>query len=129
MSKIWEIKDSGERQSFNTGAVRDTQQGKGRYDLLPFRTIEHLSKHYEAGCLKYGNRNWEIGMPISRYLDSSIRHLFKFVLGKDKEDGENHLISSIWNLCCLYDTILRVQEGKLPDNLLDLPERKNCDVE
>ena len=30
-----EIKDSGERREFDTGAVRDIQEGKGRMDLLP----------------------------------------------------------------------------------------------
>lgn len=29
------IKDSGSRREFDTGAVRDIQHGKGRYDLLP----------------------------------------------------------------------------------------------
>ena len=30
------IKDSGNRTQFNTGAVRDMHQGKGRMDLLPW---------------------------------------------------------------------------------------------
>ena len=30
-----EIKDSGERREFKTGAVRDIGEGKGRCDLLP----------------------------------------------------------------------------------------------
>ena len=30
-----EIKDSGTRREFETGAVRDIQEGKGRCDLLP----------------------------------------------------------------------------------------------
>jgi hypothetical protein len=33
------VKDSGERQSFETGAVRDTGAGKGRYDLLPVHAL------------------------------------------------------------------------------------------
>ena len=31
-----EIKDSGERTRFDTGAVRDMHTGKGRMDLLPW---------------------------------------------------------------------------------------------
>lgn len=34
-----EIKDSGERRTFDTGAVRDISEGKGRCDLLPLRII------------------------------------------------------------------------------------------
>jgi hypothetical protein len=38
------LKDSGERQTFSTGAVRDLQNGKGRYDLLPVHTIKLVLK-------------------------------------------------------------------------------------
>jgi hypothetical protein len=34
-----EIKDSGARREFETGAVRDIQEGKGRCDLLPLDVI------------------------------------------------------------------------------------------
>ncbi|HUS51203.1 MAG TPA: dATP/dGTP diphosphohydrolase domain-containing protein, partial [Candidatus Paceibacterota bacterium] len=69
-----EVKDSGKRQDFDTGSRRDTRDGKGRYDLLPVRAIKRLAKHYENGAKKYGDRNWEKGQPLSRYLDSALRH-------------------------------------------------------
>lgn len=31
-----ELKDSGNRREFETGAVRDMQEGKGRMDLVPW---------------------------------------------------------------------------------------------
>lgn len=34
-----QIKDSGERRVFETGAVRDIQEGKGRCDLMPLDVI------------------------------------------------------------------------------------------
>lgn len=34
-----ELKDSGARRDFGTGAVRDVAEGKGRCDLLPLRVI------------------------------------------------------------------------------------------
>ena len=68
------IKDSGVRQDFETGSRRDTRDGKGRYDLLPMRAIQRLARHFEGGAKKYGDRNWEKGQPISRYLDSALRH-------------------------------------------------------
>lgn len=38
------IKDSGERRQFDTGAVRDIQEGKGRCDLMPLDVVaEYLS--------------------------------------------------------------------------------------
>lgn len=41
-----EIKDSGQRTQFESGAVRDIQEGKGRCDLLPFDVIGVLCEHY-----------------------------------------------------------------------------------
>lgn len=39
MSKIL---DSGNRRTFQTGAVRDIQEGKGRCDLLPLLPIYNM---------------------------------------------------------------------------------------
>lgn len=36
------IKDSGTRREFETGAVRDIQEGKGRCDLLPLDVIAKM---------------------------------------------------------------------------------------
>ncbi len=36
------IKDSGNRRKFETGAVRDIQEGKGRCDLLPLGVVADL---------------------------------------------------------------------------------------
>lgn len=56
-----EIKDSGARREFDTGAVRDIQEGKGRCDLLPLDVISdiftgdvyavfcHLQKYVNTG--------------------------------------------------------------------------------
>jgi len=114
----YKIKDSGKRTEFKTGAVRDLQIGKGRFDLLPMATLRALAIHYELGCLKYGDRNWEKGISIHTYLNSAMRHLTQVIDGKN---DENHLISAIWNLCCAYQTILWIQDGKLPEELYDLP--------
>ena len=37
------ILDSGERFEFETGAVRDIQEGKGRCDLLPLDVVAHFT--------------------------------------------------------------------------------------
>ena len=112
------FKDSGSRTEFDTGARRDCQEGKGRMDLLPFRAIMAVSKIYETGCIKYGDRNWEKGIPLSRYMDSGMRHLSKWMIGRDDEP---HLDMAIWNLLGARDTIDRIKEGLLPESLNDLP--------
>lgn len=139
------IKDSGCRREFETGAVRDIQEGKGRCDLLPlfevsdlmddafleciakfqqygqvsdlfiavesvaikaFGTLPNamleLSKHFEEGAKKYGEYNWQKGLPESSYIDSAVRHYLKWLDGiKD----EPHDRAILWNLMCLAWTV------------------------
>jgi hypothetical protein len=71
------------------------QEGKGRYDLLPWEAIHELALHCEQGALKYGERNCEKGIPISSLIDSAFRHLSKYMQGMD---DENHLAAALWNI-------------------------------
>lgn len=112
------IQDSGDRQVYNSGAQRDNAEGKGRYDLIPMQGLMRLARHYELGARKYTDRNWEQGMPISRYVDSAMRHLVKYIDGWDDED---HLASVIFNVMAIMH-----HENELPE-LQDLPKRQLCD--
>lgn len=112
------IIDSGDRTQFDSGAVRDMHEGKGRFDLLPMCVLMRLARHYENGSKKYGDRNWEKGIPCHSFADSAMRHLVKYMDGWTDED---HLIAAIWNLCGLAWT-----EEKHPE-LLDIPARKECE--
>ena len=42
------IKDSGDRREFETGAVRDIQEGKGRCDLMPLDIADTLLRTMSA---------------------------------------------------------------------------------
>jgi hypothetical protein len=117
MAKQYELKDSGTRTNFSTGAVRDAQEGKGRMDLLPARAILSVAKIFEAGAKKYGDNNWRKGIPLSRYMDSGLRHAMKYLRGDRDED---HLTQAIWNLLCLSETQGMIEEGLLPPSLNDL---------
>lgn len=89
------IKDSGERRQFDTGAVRDIQEGKGRMDLLPWAAVMEVSKHCEAGAVKYGEHNVDKGIPTHSLCDSAARHLAKYL---DGWRDEQHLLAAAWNL-------------------------------
>lgn len=80
---------------YETGAVREDKTGKGRCDLLPMCALIRLSKHYELGSIDHGERNWEKGIPMHSFLDSAIRHLFKYMDGQTDED---HLCAAAWNI-------------------------------
>lgn len=64
-----QIKDSGERTEFASGAVRDMHEGKGDMASVPWEAILRLSKHYENGA-----KNMLVGITAkaSRYRPSSI---------------------------------------------------------
>ncbi len=112
------IHDSGNRTEFSTGAVRDMGAGKGRCDLLPPRALLRLARHFEAGAVKYGDRNWEQGIPIHSFLDSAIRHILRYLAGEADED---HLCAAAWNLICAMET-----EEKMPE-MQDIPARMEAE--
>lgn len=101
------------------GAVRSTNDGKGRFDLLSVHAILRLAKHYQNGAVKYKDRNWEVGMYLSRYIDSAIRHLFKH-LGGDR--SEDHLAAAMWNIAAIIDHEERIERGLLDSKYDDLPK-------
>ena len=147
------IKDSGNRREFETGAVRDMQEGKGRCDLMPLEvvgewlkddilnciaqfkvhgtttflygalnyfsekafgavygnskatTLLEVAKHFEEGAKKYGENNWQKGIPPKCYIDSAVRHYLKWLRG---DRDEPHDRAFVWNLmCCIWEVDYR----------------------
>ncbi len=168
-----ELKDSGKRRQFETGAVRDIQEGKGRCDLMPLDVIGDMigskelrfiecfketgneemlerailyfkcdpedkntefesemvnlgtkllesSKHFEDGALKYGENNWQKGIPVHCYIDSAVRHYLKYM---DNQQDEPHDRAFIWNLLCAAWTCKHIPE--LNDYLKGSTENEN----
>jgi len=118
LEKPMKIKDSGSRSDFGTGAVRDCPEGKGRMDLLPFRALIEVSKVYEEGAKKYDAHNWRKGIPLSRYVDSALRHLGKWMIGWRDEP---HLAMAVWNLLGAMETQGMLEEGIMSEDMNDLP--------
>lgn len=152
------IKDSGDRTEFETGAVRDMREGKGRCDLMPLEVVAdyltrdgkpdrilhrirqfqksndtkylqialdnfneihwmnnktmllEVAKHFEEGAKKYGENNWQKGIPAHCYIDSAVRHYLKWLRG-DKD--EPHDRAFVWNLmCCIWEVDYHKEETK-----------------
>lgn len=112
----FDVKDHGVREEMKTGSRRDTQAGKPRYDLIPATCVTKLAMHYGAGSEKYGDRNWEKGQSITRYMSSAERHFQYFKMGLT---DENHLMACVWNLFCIDWTLDQIAAGKLPKELDD----------
>lgn len=98
---------------FESGAVRDTG-GKGRCDLLPHSSLLRVARHMENALEHHEERNWEKGIPMHSFLDSAMRHLFKYMDGQADED---HLAAAASNLLMALWT-----EDHLP-GMQDIPTR------
>jgi hypothetical protein len=111
------VQDSGKREEFKTGAVRDMQKGKGLPHLLPTLALRRLAKHFENGAVKYGKNNWRKGIPLSSYMDSIFRHWCAIIEGKQDED---HASAISWNAACFTETVELINAGLLPKELDDI---------
>lgn len=99
MEKSFCTKDSGARQEFDTGAKRDTQDGKPRYSLISPFAMKRLAMLMVRGAEKYDEWNWERGMPYSRFYDSAERHLKQWYMKEEMQ--EDHLAAVLFNIMCI----------------------------
>jgi len=111
----FKVSDDGKTRSFATGAVRESGQLKGRFDLLSPVAQMRLAKWTQQGAQKYTDRNWEKGMPWSVFIDCALRHInaylaIKMMQREGKQESipytplnldEDHLAAAAWNLCAL----------------------------
>ena len=94
---------------------------EAKYDST-ISCILELSKHYEAGCEKYEERNWEKGILCHSFIDSGIRHFLKWV---DKWDDEPHDRAFLWNMFGLLWTVKHRPEcNDLPYTTTHLTEEE-----
>lgn len=69
----------------------------------PITMLLEVAIHFEQGCQKYGENNWQKGIPTHCYIDSAVRHYLKWYRG-DKD--ERHDRAFVWNiLCCIWTCI------------------------
>lgn len=107
------------QEQFSTGSVRDTSNGKLRYDLIPPFLLAEFAQHYTTGAEKYSDRNWEKGQPLTRIYASLMRHIQAWANG---QTDENHLMAVAWNAFAIRFTEDGIKNGTLPKELDDRPE-------
>ena len=77
------ILDSGNRRTFQTGAVRDIQEGKGRCDLLPLLPIYNMLRDDILFCVNQfedsGDPEYllEAVLQFSTEFDNSVTHFLQ----------------------------------------------------
>lgn len=106
------VKDSGQRQSFDSGMVRDVTEGKIRYDLIfDGPMLERWAKHLTLGAKKYEARNWMKASSIDeadRFIESAVRHFVAWLRGDEDEDHAAAVFFNINGFEHVFD--LKVEE-------------------
>lgn len=74
-------------------------QGKLKWSLIDWKSLEGLVRVLEMGAKKYAPYNWAKGMPVTEVSESLLRHMFAFLEGedRDKESLELHLSHVLCN--------------------------------
>lgn len=83
------VKDSGARQEYASGMVRDIQEGKPDYTLLPYEFLTRWAHHMGKAIPKYGRDNWRCANSeeeLIRFRSSAFRHLIQWLNGETDED-------------------------------------------
>lgn len=92
-------KDSGERQEFNSGMVRDKEENKTYYALLfDGPMLQRWAELLTRGAKKYSARNWmkaNSQEELERAKSSAARHFFQYMNGETDED---HGAATIFNI-------------------------------
>lgn len=101
------VSGQGKMEQTEFGAKRESNQGRGRFDLLPYEAIEALAKWYEEGAKKYAERNWEQGISVKDCINRMIRHALKAGNGWTDED---HLAAVMWNAAAAITMMQRKPE-------------------
>lgn len=112
------LKTSGSERNFSTGAKRDGgKEMKGDFYLMPYAALLEVAKVFERGKIRYSRSNWRLGIPLSEYANSAIRHSLKAANGWN---DEQHAAMAAWNWLCFMETKDMIERGLLPQELNDI---------
>lgn len=83
-----------------------TKFGEARYGGTATMLLE-VAQHFEGGAEKYGENNWQKGLPVKCYINSGIRHYLKWLRS---DPDEPHDRAFVWNLMCAIWTCMHKPE-------------------
>jgi len=99
MGEEFTVRDSGERQQFESGMQRDIADNKPRFDLVyDGPMLRRYAEHLRKGAVKYNPRNWMKANSIEemeRFRQSAAHHFAQWMEGLTDED---HAAAVMFNL-------------------------------
>lgn len=92
--------EKSDRHRFASGAERQAsvagqKAAPVRYDLVPTIGLRRLAETMAHGAEKYGEQNWQKGIPISNCLNHAIAHIVAWMDGDRTEDHFGHALANI----------------------------------
>ena len=107
--------------NFPTGAVRSADAENVRFDLITPVGLRRLAETCAEGARKYGDHNWQKGIPASQMLNHAIRHLYMWL---DGDKSEDHLSHAAWNILgvCHFEEVMPEMIDVLPQKNTKSPE-------
>lgn len=97
------VEEKKEVRQFQTGAIRDLEEGKEDYtETISWTAFKRYAQYMTSKKAKYGAGNFKKGIPIESYEKSMIRHLQKYMENKF-EEGQveveyDHLSAMVFNI-------------------------------
>jgi hypothetical protein len=95
------VKDSGKREQYSGGMVRDVTEGKTDFSLIyDGPMMKRWAEHITKGAKKYAKRNWMKANgqeELDRFKESAARHFYQWITGDVDED---HAAAVYFNINC-----------------------------
>lgn len=115
------IKDSGKRQQFDSGMVRDVTEGKTNYFLIRSGPMyERWARHLTEGAKKYEADNWlkaEGEKELRRFRESAARHFEQWLRGDMDEDHAAAVYFNVNGAEYVQDKLCKLVVHGLPGHM------------
>lgn len=96
-------------------SFRKDDDGKTWLGCLPPIALKAVGRVLTFGGKKYGRENWHKNRSRARYYDATLRHLFAWWAGEDRDEEtrESHLAHAV---CCLLFLLELEERGLVEDD-------------
>lgn len=103
--------------TFDTGAIRDSQDGKEDYiETISWTAFRRYAQYMTGKKKKYGAGNFKKGIPVDSYEASLVRHVQKYLANKYENQGiekeEDHLSAILFNVFgIMHEELKQIDRG------------------